>query len=245
MHIAVCTQAYNEAKILPYFLRHYLPLANAGLRVYVDPDTNDDTVSMLEKTSGVAILGLPPFKLDDLKFVGWARNEINKISADIILWVDPDEFIVAPEGDLRSILEEDKLAGHALVKPSEGWQMISREFPETYRQIYTVVKTGFPASNYAKPVIVNSANANFQWAAGKHSVIPSELVHEDSRLKLLHMRYLGLEYHQNRNRVNWSRLEAMNRALGHAHEQAPEHENSTEAGFNERLGRAIPVPGLK
>jgi glycosyltransferase involved in cell wall biosynthesis len=127
---AVC---YNEEKILPYFLRHYLQY---GAVTIFDNNSTDNSVE-IAKQGGVTIYQFNSdgeFREDILMRL---RNECWKDSkADWVMVVDIDEFIY--HKDLVTALE--KIKGTVILP--RMFNMYSDTFPTTEGQIYDEVKWG-------------------------------------------------------------------------------------------------------
>lgn len=127
---AVC---YNEEKILPYFLRHYLQYGTVTL---FDNQSTDNSVE-IAKQQGVTIFEFGSdneFREDILTNL---RNTCWKDSrADWVMVVDVDEFIYHP--NLVTRLENIK---GTVILP-RMFNMFSDTFPTTNGQIYDEVKWG-------------------------------------------------------------------------------------------------------
>jgi hypothetical protein len=93
--IAVVTMVYNEALILPYFLRHYEYLDE--IHVLYETDSTDDTLKILNQTPNVVIENCHiEGGLDDIEKVNLINDTLHGIKADWVYVVDTDEFIFPP-----------------------------------------------------------------------------------------------------------------------------------------------------
>lgn len=235
MNIHVFTHFYNEARMLPFWMRHYATFADR-LTVFVDRDTTDASRQIAE-AAGAEVRLMPLAGLQDDAFVAFAADQVRACAADWALWPDCDEFIL---GDVRRVLADALPFGWPLLRPFHGWQMIHPEFPaDDGRQLYQIVTRGTSEQGVTKPVIVRPGAA-FTWAAGKHQSTPA--AQWTRALTMLHFRRLGLEYHLARNAQNWARLDARNRALGHGFQTAPEHAEAERGVFARALAEAQAVP---
>lgn len=231
---------YNEERILPYWLRHYSPLVD---RIFVwDDDSTDSTHEILSKNPKVMFLPMKSHGDND----DYWRNElfpqcsaISRGFADYCIIADADEFIY--HRDLRSKLIEEKEKGIQLIR-CEGFTMLSSSFPSTDGQIYDEIKVGVPDKLESKRTI-HSPNIHVRYAKGRHFGVSTLefLVNRDenSGIKLLHFRYLGENYleekdRKNRERLNWtfnenipydknSRRTMPDRTRGSAHEWFKNH----------------------
>ncbi len=149
MKVAVFAVMHNEAAMLPYWLRHYLPLAD---RVTIFDDHSDDGTPEMAAAFGCAVRPCPGAGLDDQEFVDFAAATYPEVRGefDWCLWVDADEFIYHP--DLRGRLAQYQAEGVALPHVA-GYAMFANAFPTTAGQIYDEVKVGARAPFYDKPVV--------------------------------------------------------------------------------------------
>jgi len=93
--IAAITIVYNEALILPYFLRHYEYLDE--IHVLYETDSTDETLQILKKTPNVIIKSCHiEGGLDNLDKVSLINDTLSKIKADWVYVLDSDEFIFPP-----------------------------------------------------------------------------------------------------------------------------------------------------
>jgi len=98
MKIAAVTMVYNEAPILPYFLRHYRYLDE--IHVLYETDSTDETLEILMRAPNVVIeKGHIEGGLDDIKKIDLINNSVRRIKADWVYVVDPDEFIFPPNNE--------------------------------------------------------------------------------------------------------------------------------------------------
>jgi 2-polyprenyl-3-methyl-5-hydroxy-6-metoxy-1,4-benzoquinol methylase len=83
---------YDEALILPYFLRHYEYLDE--IHVLYETDSTDETLSILNKAPNVVIKNCHiKGGLDDIEKVNLINDTLHGIKADWIYVLDSDEFI--------------------------------------------------------------------------------------------------------------------------------------------------------
>jgi hypothetical protein len=202
LRIWVYTHCRNERLMMPYFLRHYCSFAD---RVTVFDDKSSDGTRDIVAAEPRAILRDWPgaLGLDDIEFCELFPQLYAEAAgnADWVMWVDADEFIYHP--DIRAAL--GKVGGlYDIVRPS-GWSMISEKPPGTQGQIYDELKMGINADGaYDKPcVFVPRCAPN--WTVGRHSLsVPSQELSVPS-IKLLHYRWLGVDYVRERNARNFAR----------------------------------------
>lgn len=200
MSLAVYTFTFNEAKLFPYFLRHYTQFASK-IVVY-DNQSTDDTVR-LAQDAGCEVrpwdtggqFGDPHV----LKNQCW---EESRGVHDLVVVCDSDEILWTP--DLTNELQRLRDAGIALPQVS-GYQMVSDTFPTTTGQIYDEVKWGARDPVYFDKLIVFDPNvARPNYGVGCHTARPNVPI-APSGLKLLHYKHMGVEYAMERNRKNMAR----------------------------------------
>jgi glycosyltransferase involved in cell wall biosynthesis len=96
--IAAVTMVYNEALILPYFLRHYGYLDE--IHVLYETDSTDESLEILMQASNVVIRkGHIEGGLDDIEKINLINKTVQRIKADWVYVVDPDEFIFPPNNE--------------------------------------------------------------------------------------------------------------------------------------------------
>lgn len=142
MRIWIYTIVFNEAKILPYFLRNYSPWVER-IVAWVDQATNDGTVEILKANPKVELRTWPhKTGLDDAEFIAtanhWPSTEGRKENCEWVGFVDADELLwhPDPQGMLRNAdVDIIRAKGFALISP-DGLPK------DDGRQIYEQVKTG-------------------------------------------------------------------------------------------------------
>jgi len=93
--IAAVTMVYNEAFMLPYFLRHYQYLDE--IHVLYETDSTDESLEILKRVQNVVIEECHiEGGLDDIEKIRIINNTLHGIEADWVYVLDPDEFIFPP-----------------------------------------------------------------------------------------------------------------------------------------------------
>lgn len=214
---AVC---YNEARMLPYFLRHYQPIAS---RIVIhDNESTDDSVK-IARGAGAEVLSFNTNgQLDELTLVG-VRNDCWKTKPDTgwVAVVDVDEFLYHP--DVQSFTDDCERRGITVVVP-QGFQMLSDTFPDDYTlPITDQVRHGTPYKPFCKPVLFNASHiTSMNFGPGSHRAAPEGDVHPDTSgdLKLLHYRWLGLDWMWERNSERLARRSEAMQQVGQGREYA-------------------------
>jgi glycosyltransferase involved in cell wall biosynthesis len=104
MKIAAVVMMYNEALILPYFLRHYAYLDE--IQVLYETDSTDETLAILQKAPN-AVIRNSHIKggLDDIDKVGLLNTTLQEIKADWVYVLDSDEFIFPLDESPQAFLD--------------------------------------------------------------------------------------------------------------------------------------------
>jgi glycosyltransferase involved in cell wall biosynthesis len=219
---------YNEQLILPHLLNYYSTIVDK-IVVY-DNESTDNTLKILNEYKGN--LEIRTFKTnhqlrDDIhskiKNTCWIGDD-----SDYCIINDADEFIYHPFG-LRNYLEQN--LDNDFLTPV-GYQMVSDNFPNDYSKlIIEQVKKGTPDEFYNKLSIINPKRVvDINFKPGGHEVHyevigPNIKTILDSNLKLLHYKFLGLEYVLNRRKQYPVRMSNMNVEKGWGrHYTEPEEE---------------------
>lgn len=187
---------WNEARIIPWFLRHYLPLFD---RVFVyDNGSSDRSVALL---SGDERISIATFDVTGDSFVDEERRlsdamwKSSRDEADWVAVVDMDEHIAHP--DLRSHLAACKRAGITAIQ-AVGYEMVSDDFPPANARLSETITNGFRNHAAMNKFCLFDPNAikmsNFH--PGRHNASPEGHVIWDNShtVKLLHYKQPGLDY---------------------------------------------------
>lgn len=198
LHVyAVC---WNDMPMLPYFLRHYRCL-DARFRLFDDGST-DGTLEYLREQPDVEVSA---FENDGRSFELSAVELYDQVwkssrgHADWVVMCDVDEHM--HHADLAGYLDGCKQRGVTAIE-TVGYQMVTESFPETDRRLCDEFTHGVPWEQMDKLAIFDpSAITAINYTAGRHSARPKgRVVFPPAReVKLLHYRYLGLEYVRRRN----------------------------------------------
>ena len=192
---------WNEAVMLPFYLRHYSTFAE---KIIIWDEHSDDGSRELIKACPKAELRDWPWKgMDDDKFLiaydQWPKEAMGK--ADWVITPDIDELIYHPSLLLvLGVSRSDVLAG-------KGYALIGNgPVPKGDGQIYDYIKTGYPQDNYTKWIIWRP-HVFIRHTHGRHDLPMkcSGRIDAVPRCKLLHCHYFSPEYTEQRNRRNYAR----------------------------------------
>jgi glycosyltransferase involved in cell wall biosynthesis len=218
--LVILTTTYNEAPLVPWFLRHYEQFADRII-VYDDKST-DGTRELLRAHPKVQLEDWQGDNgIDETQRLEWAYRCISamKNQCHWLMVVDFDEFIFGPGTtaytDIRPILAGEARQGVDAIQTS-GFNMMYPEskdagIPDISKheptvQLYQLIPNGVRAPVYAKTCII-TPEAPVHWNMGRHRLSPEcgAKFSEQARLKLLHFRYLSPGYTAQRNARNWDR----------------------------------------
>lgn len=197
---------WNEARMAPWFLRHYEPWVDRMV-VYLEPST-DDTEKILSACPKVEIRPWLSQGLDDEKFLATVNESYldARGKCDWVAFVDLDELLFHP--DMKRVLE----AADGDIFRSTGYALISKTgWPDLKNrgQLYEHVPTGVRQPNFDK-LLLARPSLNLQHTIGRHTYPGAWPKHKgqvaSSVLTLLHAHHVGgVEDTARRNRRNYAR----------------------------------------
>ena len=236
MKIDVYCLAHQEAKIMPYFMRHYSQFANV---ILMEGHSTDKTVEIAE-SYGARIMKIDSNnQIDDDKWTNLKNNCWKESAADWVIVCDADEFVYHP--NLLQILETTE----STVFMPRLFNMFSREFPTTNGQIYEEIgygREGGAKMNLFKPSQVSEIN----YAIGCHDAKPLDKsgnpIHPNisTPLMTLHMRHLSVEYVIAKNAYLFPRLSEINKKYSWGYHLAAQADEITRY-FNNEMTALIKV----
>lgn len=233
MKIHVYSIQRNEAKVLPYWLRWYKTFAE---KIFVFDDQSDDGSRDLLLKAGCFVRDYPGTLLDDGAMADlFSTCYREDRSADVVMCVDADEFIWAP--NLESVLT--LALEHCKVIEVMGYEMWAPAFPCGEHQIMEIpqFQWGEPAlwwyNGGYKPCVF-SPQVDMNFICGRHAKTNPTPALFTKTIKLLHYRNLGYQYYLWHHERNAKRLspERKDKTWGQ-HNQRP----LTSAEFDAALHR--------
>jgi len=201
----------NEAELVPYWLRHYQKIADKII-VY-DHHSTDGTPDLL-RGAGVEVREYEPATIDDGNWADFLSVQYREArgQAGWVIVVDADEFIYHPVS-VRDELRSQFIAGNNMIIP-HGYTMISPWFPAGDGQIYEYCQHGVYDPLYSKPCIF-SPDLELRFVPGKHrALVAGPISRSETKLKLLHYRYFGIDWLKQRNKRNADNLSSRAAAQG-------------------------------
>lgn len=225
----------NEARLMPYLLRHYTTFVDK--LIFYDDQSDDGTRQLIAACPKAELRDWPgTHGIVDDEFLDFANTHWQEAigKADWVIWIDADEFIYHP--NILEVLTRFRENGVDLPQ-IQGYTMVSDHFPTTNGQIYDEIKTGFPDDVWSKPAIFR---AGMKWTMGRHNWDQNAVklrASEQVELKLLHYRCLGMDYLRQRHERNWARVPDRCRRLALGTNCAPSWTDHHGVGWFEELSK--------
>ena len=209
MNLSVYAVAFNEEKIMPFFLDYYSQFVSK-ITIY-DNESTDNTVSIVnnyKKCETEVILfhsenSMNDYIHRDIKNKCWKDS-----NSDYTIVVDCDEFIYHP--NLVEFLTTTKQALYCPI----GYQMVSEKFPEYNKLITDQIKNGTAEPMYSKPCLFSPRDIKrCHYSIGAHTAkftsINDEVLspYTNNELKCLHYKNISYDYRSNKNKRNLNRMQ--------------------------------------
>lgn len=224
MRVVVLAITYNCVEIAPFFLRHYETFADE-IAIFDDAST-DGTREIFAAHPKVVLRDWPHpgSGIDEtlfLDFIYATYPTAANHNFDWVIVVDSDEFIYAP--NVRGMLLAALACGVDVIQ-TYGMNMLGPHFPkDDGRQIWEIHPWGAPSGVYSKPCILRPT-VEVRWCRGRHYLEScAGSVSEKPLFKLLHYRYMGFQYTQQRNARNYQRCGMLANDKGAAWSCAPDY----------------------
>ena len=164
MKIWCYTVTRNEAKLMPFWLRHYEQFCDR-ITVFDDQST-DGTQEIVKARAEMAKaenrnqqIVLVPYPcaggLDDRQLIDFAQTAYKAArgQADWVIWVDSDEFLYQRDAGPHLVKTLERLMKEGVQVPlTRGFQMISESFPE-FEETSPVPLGGSPSGTGGSPVL--------------------------------------------------------------------------------------------
>jgi hypothetical protein len=204
--------AFNEEKILPFTLDYY---SNICEKIFIyDNMSTDSSDEIYAKYPKVKVIKWSSNdEINEMNYINIKSNGYKQESrgADWVIVCDCDEFLYHPR--LLEKLQYYKDNGITVPKIN-GHDMVSESFPEyDGKPITDKIKVGsevYPP--FCKNIVFNP-KLDVQYGIGGHSFNANGAVYSNSaELKLLHYKFLGVEYVENIYKARAERLSEFNKA---------------------------------
>jgi hypothetical protein len=192
MAIDLYTITWNERRILPFFLDHYVPWVDRF--VVFDDGSDDGTAETLARHPKVDLRPFPP---KGTSFVLAARalwQEVWKESrgrADWVVVTNVDEFHYHPEG-MAAYLRRCTSEGVTIIHP-RGYEMYGDRFPPSGTHLVEQLPNGVAMFGQDKRQLFSpDAITEINFEPGRHSCAPTGRVVEPRTVEasLMHYKYV-------------------------------------------------------
>jgi glycosyltransferase involved in cell wall biosynthesis len=212
--IYLFANCWNDARILPFFFRHYDSLVERY--VIYDDGSTDGSLDLLAAHPRVDVRRFvwthpDSFVLSELDHYNEIWKECRE-TADWVLLVDLDELLHA--SDLGAQLRSYRSRGISVV-PAHGFEMVTDDFPSPDETLAQTRRFGVPSPAMSKLVaFAPRAVDQLNHTPGGHTSSPTGRIVAPPRddVRLLHYKYLGLDYLHNRDGALRARLGPLDRA---------------------------------
>lgn len=184
---------WNDARMLPYFFRHYDPIVD---RYFIyDNGSTDGSIALLESHGRVEITHFDTpgdsFVEEECRLgdTMWQNSD-----ADWVIITDIDEHIYHPR--LLAYLQECAEEGITAIR-TVGYEMVSDRFPSGEDPLYELVTIGTRSTGHDRLCIFNPKElTGTNYAPGRHTAEPTGNVVWPAyrEVLLLHFKNLGLDY---------------------------------------------------
>lgn len=219
MVIHVYALCWNEERMLPYFFKHYDKIAD---KYYIfDNNSTDNSYSILKSHPNVVVNKIEMQGNSVVEAAQEQYNHIWKQSRGIADWViicNVDEHFY--HHDLKNYLEECTSNGITLIVPT-GYEMISEVFPSSDKPLCETIRYGAREEDMDKPQMFNPTEIQeINFWLGRHGAEPvGNVINPSNReVLLLHYKYLGFDYVNNRHPELKTRLREIDLACGYGYQ---------------------------
>jgi hypothetical protein len=242
--ITIHTIAYNESKMIEFFIHHYRKnFPNCNIVIH-DNYSTDTTVEIAKKYGCIIDYYDTNNTINDLIYQEVKNNCWKKSDTDWVLVCDVDELLDINESQLK---EEESLGTHII--SSKGYNMVSMIDCESNEDLQNITH-GIRDINYDKYLLFNKSQIKeINYSPGCHNWEASDkptlydgslLKFSSKKYKLLHYKCINCEYTINRYKEFSDRLSEVNRQTGMGDHYLTKAESITESYRNARRS-AIPV----
>jgi hypothetical protein len=237
MKVWLYTFAWNEARLAPFFLRHYSDRSLWDKIVVYDNGSTDDTVDILSADPRVEVRPydtggrMSDYAMQALRSNHWkeARGK-----CDWVYTPDFDEFLWHP-GDLAVALQGLFFRSHSVVRPF-GMEMVSHTYPvdDGRTPITDLVRRGRPHPWYCKPTLFDpDVVEEINFTGGAHDARPcygrtALYVCPVVLPMILHYKRLGWDWWRQRNGTLKERFRHEESVLRPSHYLDPEQQQMAE-----------------
>jgi hypothetical protein len=205
--ITIYTLTYNEEVMIEFFIQHYRKkFPNCIINIY-DNESTDNTIKIAKSYDCNIITYNTNNTLSDSVYLNIKNNCWKNATTDWVLICDCDELLEINQDNLL-----DEINNNTTIIQTEGFDMINVSDDPT-NIVLTDIKHGVRNQLYDKKVLFNKTKINeINYQPGCHLATPiGGVINSKKIYKLLHYKYINLNYIINRYRLFNSRLSNENR----------------------------------
>ncbi|MEM0896166.1 MAG: glycosyltransferase family 2 protein [Verrucomicrobiota bacterium] len=239
MVVHLHSSCWNEARMLPYYFRHYDEVVD---HFFIHDNASDDeSLAICAAHPRVTVL---PLVLEGDSVCQSAFEQVNEFwhgsrgAADWTAVCNIDEFFWVP--GLRGYLEKCRADGVSYI-PSRGYQMVSEKFPGLDDDLARTIRTGVWDPHFGKPSFFNpDAITDSGFGMARHSAEPKGevVIPDEQEMMLLHYKYIGWEYLEARHAELHARMRERDREKKWGYHYDPE---LTRRDYERFLAEAVEV----
>lgn len=221
MKIEAFILCYNEEKMIRYTLAHYLTFCSKV--TIIDNYSTDNTISIIKKefSERVNIIQYDSKnQLNDSAYTYIKNNCWKQSQSDWVIVCDMDELLYYNNSGFGIIDFLQALGSSSPIITPYGYNMFSETFPDKYiAQITSLINTGVRAPNFDKAILFQPKMLEeINYGPGAHYCNPvikkehqGNLCYRTEHLKLLHYKYIGIDYLTQKHDQYASRLSNYNK----------------------------------
>jgi hypothetical protein len=206
MNVEIYALCHQEAKIIPYFMRHYSQYGQVHL---FESHSTDGSRELAESLGAVIIPVDTGNEVRDDIFTNIKNNCWKQSKADWVIICDMDEFVYHP-----NFIEYLETVPETIIEP-RTFEMIIDVYPTAEGQIYEEVQYGFETTT--KMFLFRPQSLKeIAYTAGAHTAQPEGTVYinRTSEIVCMHMRHLSLNHIVQRNAYLSHRMSEVNKKNG-------------------------------
>ena len=221
MKIEAFILCYNEEKLIRYTLAHYLNFCSKV--TIIDNYSTDNTISIIknEFSERVKIVQYDSNnQLNDSAYTYIKNNCWKQSKADWVIVCDMDELLHYNYSGFGIIDFLITLGSSCPIIMPYGYNMFSETFPDKYiANLTTLITKGVRAPNFDKSILFQPKMLEeINYGPGAHYCNPvikeqykRNLSYRSEHLKLLHYKYIGIDYLIQKHEHYANRLSSYNK----------------------------------
>jgi len=209
--LTIYTLTYNEEKLIEFFINHYRNnFPNCEIIIY-DNESTDNTVEIAKKNNCKVITYRTDNKLSDAEYLNIKNNCWKTSESEWVIVCDCDELLEINQEQLQT--EANNLVN--IIKPT-GYSIMN--FNDNIP--ISEMKYGFRDIGFDKCVLFNKNKiSEINYQPGAHTCNPIvifgyNLKYNVNNFRLLHYKYLNIDYTIERHKMFYERLSSNNKQKG-------------------------------